>query len=231
LIDQVAISRHDSEGRLVTSLLAELDAASARQARIAVVLGRRNSDEQPLPVDLAPAEVAASIRGVLARSAVLTGWPHRMPRGISPGMWLSTRLSALRMMTEGGVLLRELGRLADRGYRVIDRPPIRWYAGTCSARCPGDLWVDPERIFVVCPVCKERHDVAQRKEMLMRVVEDSLATATEIGRAGNLFDRPVTPATIWRLANRKRITARGLSSRGEPMYRIGDVLYVLRTSH
>jgi hypothetical protein len=231
LLWRIACTHTDGSGARVLCLLDELQITLSRQAKVvqALTTSTRRS-EAPLPLDLRAAAVAQRIQQALQVAAIVAGWPRRTwPR---PGVWLAMHTERLRQRADSGVLLDDLTRLEEAGHAAIDHPPSRWYAGVCGtsrgATCQGDLWVSPGLPYVQCPRCQMRHDVEERKAWLARVVEDSLATATEISRAVHLLDRPVTASMIWKYAHRKRLTSRGQTSRGEPLYRIGDVLAVLR---
>lgn len=106
---------------------------------------------------------------------------------------------------------------------VIDRPADRTYAGPCSA-CSADLYAAAGSLAVVCEPCGLEYDIEPRREYLLGVVEDQLATATELARALTSLGRPVDSALVRKWAERGRIVAHGRNRRGHAVYRVGDVL-------
>jgi hypothetical protein len=161
--------------------------------------------------------------------------------------WLLTRLDALAW--HPGIVrthARDLVRLVARGRTTVDRRPGRWYAGPCAtplrdeagdlvivdgeqAYCDGELYARPEAPVVRCPTCDTGHRVEFRRAELLRLAEDRLETATTLSRAlTGLLDTDVRPDRIRQWKRRSRLVSRGHDDNGDPVYRLGDVLDLLK---
>jgi hypothetical protein len=211
-------------------MLDELAITATRQSRTMAKLAEvRGGAEQALPFDERAARLARRIEQVLTMAAVFMGWPGRG----RVTHWLVRHSDIMRRHDVGVKLSDELKPLLDNALEVIDIPPQRWYAGVCEAdadgaSCMADLWGIPDELTITCAKCGTRYDVRERKVMLMRMVEDRLATASEIAKAVHIIDIRVTDDMVWSYAKRGRIAARMVTPQGDPMYRIGDVLNVVR---
>lgn len=138
------------------------------------------------------------------------------------------------------LLLDEMLDLERRLTRAVNRPPDRWYAGKCSARsdidapdlmCRVDLYAREDRGWIDCPGCGVRHDVAERRDILLKEAADYHVTATEAagaliswtdydGSQAKLVDR----IRKWR--DRDRLTVRDVTSllgKDRHLYRLGDI--------
>lgn len=140
--------------------------------------------------------------------------------------------------------------------RIIDREPERVAAGECGAELPDErlcrkaLYVDPEEPFVICPACKTRWSVAERRAWLLAAAQDSLGNAATIATALTRLDQPVTPERIRKWKERGKLTPHGneppppcrdhqgrgrqpqsceacRAKVGAPLYRLGDVVDLL----
>lgn len=134
-------------------------------------------------------------------------------------------------------MLGEFLNLETRLKRLVDRPADRWYAGKCSAltddgeECDAELYALAEQGQIVCRKCDEKHDVATRREFLLREAQDILVTATEAagallawtdydGSEEKLVDR------IRKWDEREKLDPRGhvnVNGRDRALYRLGDV--------
>jgi hypothetical protein len=137
-------------------------------------------------------------------------------------------------------LLDELLNLEHRLSRFVDRPADRWYAGKCSTIidgivCTADLYATVERGTTECRVCGTMHDVATRREFLLREAEDNLVTATEAagallawtdydGSETKLVDR----IRKWRDRDQLEVQdVISLLGRDRHLYRLGDIQALL----
>jgi hypothetical protein len=211
-------------------MLAELAITATRQSRMRSRLtgGGRNASTI-LPFDERAAALCRRIDNMLAIAAVMMGW-----NGYGTAVrWLLVAMPVVRQHEVSVGLMDKLKPLLDMATEVIDQPAQHWYAGACEVinegrPCGADLWGVPDDVVIVCHKCSTVHNVRERKVMLLRMVEETLATATEIAKAVHIVDMRVTDDMVWTYAKRGRITARGINAMGEPMYRIGDVLSVVR---
>lgn len=238
-LSAVAIAARES-----ASLLDELNTVLSRTARMSTGKGakRTKGTEQPLVVDMRAAHAYEQLEALVRRAFLMCGAVSaqhvrghtRWPSGSrAQAVVAVAHITGVVQHPECVELLHELRASVDEVTRIIDRPPDQWYAGQCSAAtergaCTTDLYAREGQAIVRCPACKTEHDVAQRRAVLLRAVEDVLATATEIARAVHLLPAPITRSVIYSYAHRRRIVARGTNSRGEPLYRVGDVLDLVR---
>lgn len=124
----------------------------------------------------------------------------------------------------------------NRMRRLIDRPADRWYAGRCLAEdeygtCTAELYAVAGERFIYCPTCGIEHNVAERREKLLKEAEDHLVTATQAAKAllawtdydgteGRLTDK----ISKWR--DRHVLWTRGVvqaNGRDRHLYRLGDI--------
>lgn len=219
-------------------LLAELDVARTRQARLSDGTGR--STGRPLPWN----ESASSLHGALVHrlwslvsacaDAGLAStedtqrepWPEFGDnRGAT--RWLMCRVDPIARQPWGPEALDLVG-LATRGWRLVDHPPEQIFAGPCGL-CGEDLYATPGEPVVVCGACRTPEDVEARRAYLLAMVDDQLVTATEMARALTTLGQPVTPERIRQWKHRGRILSRGSNLAGAPVYRVGDVVTLLVT--
>lgn len=134
-------------------------------------------------------------------------------------------------------MMDELTDLERRLSRFVDRPADRWYAGKCSvpdgegADCPTELYATADRGWIDCPTCGIRHDVAERRDVLLEEAKDYHVTATEAagallawtdydGTENNLIKR----ISEWR--DRDRLEVKDVTSllgKDRHLYRLGDI--------
>lgn len=225
------------------NLLDELDTVISRQARMSSKGRRGKGAEQPMIVDLRAAHEHEQLVHIVRRAFVLVGLvsyartahgTYRWPAGArAQALIAAQNVERIVMHPECVGLLTDMRTRIAEATRVIDRPPDQWYIGQCTAQldngvCTRDLYAREGASSVRCPGCRTEHDVSQRRAVLLEAVENVLATATEIARAVHLLPTPVTRATIYSYAHRGRLVQKGTSTRGEPLYRVGDVLDLVR---
>jgi hypothetical protein len=234
---------------VATWLAAELDVTLSRQhTRDGTGTGEVEDDRAPAVLHIGPLgyDPRASQAGTDLHNALCgwvrdlqdhrpeDDWPHNT--AASMAAWLSARLSRLASHPAAQELHGEILAAVRAAERVVDRAADRWYAGICAAplrdgeRCQRDLYAKPKAAQVVCPACSHEWDVKQRRDWLLGLAEDVLASATEIARAVTRLGRPVTPEAVRGYAARGRILAhseRLVGKRVIPLYRVGDVLDVI----
>jgi hypothetical protein len=231
LICRAGITYERQDGTTVLCLLDELDLVMSRQARGAERVGGRGS-ERPLPFDARASRAHSNLSHILAKWART----YHMETGSGAPRAAARFLARQRLEQKPDVLWIhvELTNAVNAASAVIDLPPSRLYIGVCSAPrnglvyCHAELYADEGQKQVTCYQCKTVHSVTERRAVLMTAVEDVLATATDIARAVHLFQEPLKAATIYQWKNRGRIEVRGYNEKGGPLYRVGDVLTLVR---
>lgn len=224
-------------GRLST-ILDDLDVTISRQNRMAVTHTRVKSDERPLPFAVEASNRHHDLTISIGRWAEAFGvvqYGAGLARSGAPraqARYLVVMLPAIVRHPDAGAMLRDFERLVERAQREIDRPPDLLYVGICSANgCTHDIYTDPAQATATCAVCGARHDVAERRAIMLSHVEDVLATAAEIARAVATYGADGDFLTVTRIRQwkrRGRIVPRGVDKRGDPKYRVGDVLDLVR---
>lgn len=220
---------------LVPDLLAELDVARTRQARLT---GGGRSTGRPLPWNDAASRTRTEVEHRLwslvsacADAGIPSGeetqrepWPE-FGNDYDASRWLMCRVEPIARVPWAPDALG-LVRAANRGWRLVDHPPERVFAGPCGL-CGEDLYATPGEPVVVCSACRTPEDVEERRAFLLAKVDDQLVTATEMARALTTLGQPVTPERIRQWKHRGRILARGSNLAGVPVYRVGDVVSLL----
>jgi hypothetical protein len=162
-------------------------------------------------------------------------WPHNTLRSMC--LYLDRQHSWIAGQDWAPDMLDEMLDLERRLKRMIDRPADRWYAGKCSvpdedgADCPTELYALEDRGWIDCPTCGIRHDVAERRDVLLDEAKDYLVTATEA--AGALLawtdydgteDKLVDRIRKWRDRGRLDVAdVTSLHGRDRHLYRLGDI--------
>lgn len=211
---------HDCTAELATlldelpKLMHELTLTLTGQQRFEQQASSSKSSEQALPFNIAASYALAELHTQIRRLIERCHAAHvHDSASIAAHEWAAETLHNLR-------------RASAHATRVIDRPADRTFAGPCD-ECGRDLYAKPDATTVDCTTCGLTYDVRARREWLLRVIDDQLATATEIARALTSLDLPVTSERIWQWRHRDRIEQRGTDRRGRPMYRVGDVVTLL----
>jgi hypothetical protein len=145
--------------------------------------------------------------------------------------WLADQLGWLRYRQEAAEAFDELADAAALTVRTVDLPPVRWYAGPCGTDgCTADLYAASGSSTVTCWECGARHDADYRRGWLLRQAEDTLAHAALAAGAITALGHPCKDATVRQWAHRGRLAAHPPDQRGRPLYRVGDVLDLVRES-
>jgi hypothetical protein len=141
--------------------------------------------------------------------------------------WLREQLDWLRHRREATEAFDELHDACRLLVRTVDRPPVRWYAGPCDG-CTLDLYAMPGAAKVRCRECGTDHDAEARKMWLLECAEDLLAHAALVAKALTALGYPVAEATVRSYAHRGRILEKGRDEQARALYRVGDVLELVR---
>ena len=139
--------------------------------------------------------------------------------------WLSSRVDGVAVKQWAPDALK-LVDIMEHCEQVIDRPADRTYAGPCD-ECHHDLYVEHGAATVVCDQCNRGYDLKARRDWLLHVVVDRLATAGECARALSSLELPITQELIRQWRHRGRLTPRAKDRRGVPLYRVGDVVELM----
>lgn len=129
--------------------------------------------------------------------------------------WLAHRPEALDAFDE-------LHDAVSRLRTAIDNTGDLAYSGPCDV-CGRDMYARPGSAVVECEPCALIYDIKPRRDWLLDQAEDRLETASNIARALTAHDRPITPERVRKWGERGLITAHAKTSKGDPLYRFGDV--------
>lgn len=230
------------------NLLGEAETTRLRQSRTGgrgVGVTSRSSD-RPLPYDDGP------VKAVLALHVVLRSWAYTVaehtsspaPRDLPADLsrFLLDQVDRIRKHESAGDLHEQLTSAIGRLRAAVDRPADLTYAGICSewiavldpddelllTRCPTHLYVPFGRRSVVCPSCQTVHDMAQRREVLLAALEDQLAHVALLSQGLSNLGRELKESTVRSWVFRKRLVPHSQDDLGRELYRVGDVLDLMR---
>ena len=240
LADQAALC-HLCTGRLrrnlldVPDLMAELETTALRQVNTA---DGRGGDA--IPYDQRARDAQHAIRNAV------NGWcrvvlgeigcddPEDLYRR-GAALWLADQTGRIRLKGWADDCAADIATVTRAGWRAVDRPEQRWYAGPCGAdiadretgdptECGRVLWVRIEDISVRCPACETLWPVVARREWLMTAAWDIHETAQVIASAITLMTRSrITASNIRNWASEGMLRPAG--ERGlAKLYRVGDVI-------
>lgn len=237
--------------RLVEDLVTDLLVTIAREDRLGEP-GPRGA-EIPLPYRPDPADVARDLHAELAiwvrhlQSGAGQSWvptrnaplgelpPYRLPGRdtVEAAMWLERHRHTVSIDICGGQIVDCIGYAVRRAERATDRSSVQ-YLGPCECGPddqgrPIELYARPGAARCVCRACEAVYDVAPRREWLLEQAADVLRTAPEMSRAlPALLGTPLTVNMIHGYAHRGRLVPHGRTPLGQPLFRVGDVMEVLR---
>jgi hypothetical protein len=230
------------EGRRGPGLVQDLQDTAFRRDNLGPgsVGVRSRLAETPAPFHEAAAAFLHEVRYDITRWArnVAATYPHltltatTIPKAAE---WMATFPNLLAEHPYAHTLHAEIVAMVRQIRRMIDRAPDKVYLGQCGFEidgeaCPQDLYVLPSRDSVHCPTCGSDWDTQARREHLLRVVEDQLATAAEVSQALSRLARPVSAAAIRSYVHRGKLDQHPplpQDPKHRPLYRIGDVLDLL----
>lgn len=223
----------------VPGLVAELDVALSKQARMGSGVGGRSA-EVPLPFDATASAVGGDLAAVLASWAALVverrGVPAPPPSSAACARWLAGHVEWLRHHEAGGDAVTEIRGAVRAVRRVIDRPEGRVYAGPCST-CSAPLYARPGVAEVACRACATDddelvYDVAERRTWMLSEVEHLTGSSVYVAAVCTGLGVKLSASTVRTWVLRKKLQPCGygapLKEGGEPrpLYRVGDVVAV-----
>lgn len=216
------------ELRQVKEIMADLEITRSKQDvisdRHARVSGTRGT---PLGFRPAAREAADLMHLTLAFWARTIA--HSLGKTVRGGttvglaMWLGRHRETIRHHDGAADLLNQVRAAIGNARDVVDRPPERVYSGRCA--CGADLYARERAHQVACPACRNIYSVTERRTAMLTEIREHFATAAEIAAGiGELHGQQINRKTINKWSSRDRITVRGYSPEGYPLFRIGDVL-------
>ena len=220
----------------IPQLLADLEVTICRQDKLTEPSGR-STDERPLPLRIGPMEARRDL------AATLDVWATHLQRGsiyltdvaevaAYAGNYIRSNLGRVQIDEKAGDLADEIGYAVIMAWRTVDKPLAHQFVGPCDL-CGSDLYAHPRAEEVKCrnEPCDAVYDVQARRDWLLELSSDRLATATDISRAlPGLLQQQLTAATIRGWARYGKITPHPpLPDRPrDPVYKIGQVIAVAR---
>jgi len=245
--DGARICRTHSDGLLsdlqaVPDLVAELEVTRTRQSRITAGKHGGRSAERPLPWNEHTAQVATDLNTTVNAWALDTSRlgederdllaEHHYSDTAAAASWLARNIRTLRQHSEAGQAWDELTNAIREARRAVDRPLERVFAGPCGApddagfACKEDLYAAPGKTTVTCKSCGNHHDMAQRREWMLSIIEDQVAYSGLLAGLVSNLGVQIGSSTIRRYASAGRIKVISVDAKRRPLYRIGDVLDV-----
>lgn len=140
--------------------------------------------------------------------------------------FLADQLGWLAHRPEGVEAFEEL-RAAVTMYDDALEVPRLVYAGPCDI-CGRDMYAREGHREVECRPCALIYPLQERREWLLTVAEDRLASAVDIARGLSDLGEVVNDDTIRKWSQRERLLVRGTDIKGRPLYRVGDVRALAR---
>ncbi len=199
----------DGNGVPQSCLLDELRMTATHQARISENVGGPGA-EIPLPFHI---KAMAHLRGT---TSALHRWAFEyglgnatdpfsadIRRASSPygyGQWLIRNIIRIMKFESCGQFAIDVEHRIGSITRIIDRPPVQWFAGPCP-ECGADLYGQDGKDVVKCRECSGTFD--------------------------RVIDARVTPVMLTHWHHRGRLPRRGANAAGDALYRMGDVLAVI----
>jgi len=133
----------------------------------------------------------------------------------------------LRHRPEAPEAYSDLLAIASQLERIIDNPPTLKYAGPCNI-CRKDLYAREGAGKVECRPCGMSYDMDGRREWLLECAEDRLERASLIAQGVTDLGSPISADRIRKWAQRGQLIPHATDRLGRPLYRIGDVLDLLK---
>lgn len=223
-------------------IVGELEVTITRQDRVAAERHGGRSAERPLPFNLRASDKASDLNTTINAWALDTSRlgederdqlsEHHHTDTTAVAGWLARNLHTLRQHEEAGQAHDEITNAIREAKRAIDRPLERVFAGPCgepidgAPDCREDLYAAPGKAHATCKACGSHHDMAQRREWMLSIIEDQVAYSGLLAGLVSNLGVQIGSSTIRRYAAAGRIHAISVDAKRRPLYRIGDVLDV-----
>lgn len=231
--------------RRTPGLAEDLLVTLARQDHVAVAQPG-GSTEQPLPFNVRASEALEDLRRVVGWWARETApdastGPLRPFSGIRDAAAdLLAQLPVLAVHPDAEAAVSAVREAVTEGLAAVDHPVVLLWLGVCRAevydvhstdvvgQCLGDLYAQADDDTVRCRTCGATHDARSRRwAVLIPGLEKNL-NAADLARLARAYGVAVTAGKVRLMGSRHQITATGTDPAGFPVYRVGDVLDVLR---
>lgn len=211
-------------------LATEIDVTRYRLSAVNGGAAGSRSAFDPLPFDPRAAGAAHTLH------RVLDAWAARLERAVTGrarpqltaalARWLHHHRGELSERQDAAAAVTEIGAAVALGWRAIDRPVDRVYAGTCD--CGEELYARPGEDTITCRACDTEHNTDARRTDMQRVLDERLMTGAEIARLaqyfGHVADRERARNLIKVWAGRGQVVAHGHTDTGDPLYPFGETL-------
>jgi len=143
--------------------------------------------------------------------------------------FLARQLEWLRHRPGADVELANIADASAQIIAVVDRPPDRWYAGTCT-ECGEGLWPAAGVATIRCD-CGAQYDADERRTWMLGQLEEMWLGPEQAAHAMTSLGLPVVASTIRTWAERHRLAPHPDSLPGRPRYRVGSVRDLVRQTH
>lgn len=180
------------------------------------------------------ADKARSTISVWAREVWEANRHLHLPRTyVEACEWMAGLAKVLAVHPSAGAIHDAITGLAERVRRMVDLAPDLTYLGICSGvlrdgqLCDWDLYAEQDDTVVQCPRCGETHEVLDRKDRMIKAMQDQLLAATDLRTVLTRYMPQGVPpiGTIHRWASIGKLTKKPpLPGDNRPRYRVGDVL-------
>jgi hypothetical protein len=226
----------------VPDLVDDLQITRTRQDRVTAEKHGGRSATKPLPWNEHAAQRAFELNATLNAWALDTSKlgederdllaEHHHSDTAAVARWIARNLRTLRQHQDAGQAYDELSNAIREARRAVDRPLERVFAGPCGVEadngfiCREDLYAAQGKTTAVCKGCGARHEMAQRREWMLSIIEDQVAYSGLLAGLVSNLGVQIGSSTIRRYAAAGRIKAISVDAKHRPLYRIGDVLDV-----
>lgn len=223
----------------VPDLVADLEVTVTRQNRTVSERHGARSSTTPLPWNEHAAHAGAELAATLNRISITVAGSDADERDrltavaaydtANLARWLRRNLALIRRAPEAGTMLAEIDDAVRLARRAVDRPPERSPLGRCGAEideagteCREYLYARPGASRVFCR-CGSAHDVAARRDWMLRHCRGLRGTAPQLASWLLMFGITTTAGAVRAKAARKRFAAVARSG-DSPTYRLVDVI-------
>jgi len=189
-----------------------------------VILEERGMELPPIP---APPIGPTHPTDCKHESCAVIRWHIKDSEITHAAKFIAAHVWWLRHRPEAPDAYSDLVAIASQLERIIDLPPTLKYAGPCNI-CRKDLYAKEGAGTVECRPCGMTYDMDGRREWLLECAEDRLERASLIAQAVTDLGSPISADRIRKWAQRGQLTPHATDRLSRPLYRIGDVLDLLR---
>lgn len=164
---------------------------------------------------------------------------HDLPITIpAAATWLACYVDLVATHPAADECWHDIVPLPGRIRAAVDRRADMTYLGICSANiggtsCPHDVYADTDHTLAQCLRCGTWHDIAHRRDVMLRAMEDQLLPVEDMRTVLTRYMPAGAPAasTMRKWAASGRLTQKPAhpSRPKAKRYRVGDVLDVIAT--